>query len=267
MGLFGKKKAKTDAADEMFKQFGQETNDIKAPATRKEGKEQVQSAQIAEVKKDQLMDRFNYLRKMMYQHSDFDEYSNRLEDIIVKLRQMPDNENVRARSSVDNFIVNSLKEAVNYCNRGNYIAMGACIDIIDGLVDDRYQCGDYYLDPNFIKFKIQRNKYYIEQQNQQSAYDKLTERMKKLQADANNPNLHVSKENIARQAMQIKAEGKRIQTFLDSLERTTTSSTWKTRSPAFWASSARTKWTKRLWINSTKRWTSRTGAFLPTLSA
>lgn len=218
MGLFGKKKKNVDATEEVFKQLGQQTNEITRPATRKESKAQVQAMQTAQIKKDKLLDGLSVLRKKMYQRQEFDDYTTKLEDGIRKLREMDDSDNVRALSSVDNFILNSLQEAVNYCNRGNYIGMGACIDIIDGLIDDRYLCGSYYADPRYCKLKIRRNQLYIEQQNQQSAYDKLVARMEKLQADAKNPSLHVSKESIAREAMRIKAEGKRIKGLLDKLE-------------------------------------------------
>ncbi len=218
MGLFGKKKNNVNATDEVFKQFGQETNDIKKPASRKEGKMQAQAAQTAQIKKDQLLDGLATLRKKMYQRPEFDDYTTKLEDAIHKLREMDDSDNLRALSSVDNFILNSLREAVNYCNRGNYIGMGACIDIIEGLIDDRYLCGSYYADPQFCKLKIRRNQLYVEQQNQQSAYDKLAARMAKLQADASNPALHVSRESIAREAMRIKEEGQRIKSLLDKIE-------------------------------------------------
>lgn len=220
MGLFGfgKKKEKMSETDKVFKEFGQQTNDIKAPATRKETKVATENMRTAQIKKEQLLDGLSALRKKMYSRPEFDGYINKLEDSIHKLRGMEDVANKAALSSVDNFILGSLNEAINYCNRGNYIAMGACIDIVESLIDDRFMAGDYYTNPDFCKFRLQRNKLYIEQQTQQSEYDKLEARMAQLKADAQNPNLRVSKESIVREASRIKAEGQRIKQLLDNLE-------------------------------------------------
>lgn len=220
MGLFGfgKKKEKMSETDKVFKDFGQQTNDIKAPATRKETKVATENIRIAQIKKEQLLDGLSALRKKMYSRPEFDGYINKLEDSIHKLRGMEDVANKAALSSVDNFILGSLNEAINYCNRGNYIAMGACIDIVESLIDDRFMAGDYYTDPEFCKFRLRRNQLYVEQQNQQSEYDKLEARMAQLKADAQNPNLRVSKESIVREASRIKAEGQRIKQLLDKLE-------------------------------------------------
>lgn len=220
MGLFGfgKKKEKMSETDKVFKEFGQQTNDIKAPATRKETKVATENMRTAQIKKEQLLDGLSALRKKMYSRPEFDGYINKLEDSIHKLRGMEDVANKAALSSVDNFILGSLNEAINYCNRGNYIAMGACIDIVESLIDDRFMAGDYYADPEFCKFRLRRNQLYVEQQNQQSEYDKLEARMAQLKADAQNPNLRVSKESIVREASRIKAEGQRIKQLLDKLE-------------------------------------------------
>lgn len=222
MGLFGfgKKKKQTNAADEVFKQYGLETNDAKSPEkqTRREAAEAVANARESQNKKDNILERMNSLRKLLYRKPEFDRYSALSEECIQKLKGMPDNANKAAMASVDNFLLAAANEAVNYANRGNYIAMGSCIDIIDSLVNDRFQCGEYYTDPQFCRFKLERNRFYVEQQNQQSEYEKLEKRMAQLKEDAQNPDLKLSKENIAREAMRIKSEGQRIRARLDKLE-------------------------------------------------
>lgn len=222
MGLFGfgKKKKETNETDEIFKQYGMETNNVKPPErqTRREAAEAVADARASQSKKDNILERMNNLRKTMYRRPEFDSYAASLDELIQRLKGMADNTNKAAMNSVDNFILASVNDAINYANRGNYIAMGACIDIMDGFINDRFQCGAYYTDAKFCRFKLERNRFYIEQQNQQSEYAKLERRMEKLKEDAKNPALGLSRENIAREAMRIKEEGQRIRKRLDALE-------------------------------------------------
>lgn len=222
MGLFGfgKKKETKSETDKIFEQFGSATNDVKPPEkqSRKEAAALASDARVSQVKKDQLLEKLSALRKIMYTRPEFDNYISAVEDATVKLRGMADNVNKAAMSSVDNFLLGAINDAINYSNRGNYIAMGACMDIIDGFIDDRFQCGNYYTDPKFCKFKLQRNQLYVEQQNQQSAYDKLERRLAKLKADYQNPDLHLSKESIAREVTRIKEEGQRIKARLDKID-------------------------------------------------
>lgn len=218
MGLFGKKKEKQSATAKVFDEYGVETNEVKAPATRKEARNAAEGQRVSQIKKDQLLEKLSELRKKMYNNPDFDRYSDILEEQISKLKRMEDNQNKEALFSVDSFILNAVREAIDYCNRGNYVAMGAVIDNLEGFINDRYRCGDYYTDPKFCKFKLERNRLYVEQQAMQSQYDKLVARLAQLKEDVHNPDLRVSKENIVREATRIKEEGRRIKVRLDEFE-------------------------------------------------
>lgn len=97
MGLFGfgKKKKQTNAVDEVFKQYGLETNDAKSPEkqTRRESAEAAASARESQNKKDNILERMNSLRKLLYRRPEFDRHSALLEECIQKLKGMPDNAN------------------------------------------------------------------------------------------------------------------------------------------------------------------------------
>lgn len=182
MGLI-RKKEKISETDKVFKEFGNETNDV-APAgkqTRRQAAAAAAEVKVSQVKKEQLLDRMGALRKILYARPEFDGYLIRLEDAIRRLKGLADNVNKQAMSVIDNFLLASLNDAINYCNRGSYVAMGACIDNIENFIDDRFQCGSYYTDPKFCKFKLQRNRLYIEMQNQQAERDKLERRLSQLQ--------------------------------------------------------------------------------------
>lgn len=218
MGLFGKKKEKISETKKVFDEYGVGTNEVQVPATRKQTRSNAEQQRTSQIKKDQLLEQLSALRKKMYNNPDFDRYTDMLEEQITKLKGMEDNSNKQALESVDGFILAALREATDYCNRGNYVAMGAVIDNLEGFINDRYRCGNYYTDPKFCKFKLERNRLYVEQQAAQSQYDKLVARLEQLKADMHNPNLHISKENIVREATRIKEEGQRIKRQLDEYE-------------------------------------------------
>ena len=219
MGLFGKKKVKESESDQLFKQFGGETNSVKTPQkqTRKQAVQNAAAAHVSAVKKDQLLEKISLLRKNMYAHPEYDGYVEKLEETTRTLKSMPDNVNKEAMGVVDNFLLGALNDALNYCNRGNYIALGACLDNIDGFVSDRFQCGSYYTDLKFQKFKLERNRLYIEQQNYRSEYARLEARMEKLKADAANPALHLSRDHIAMEAQDIKAQGAKLKSSINNI--------------------------------------------------
>lgn len=219
MGLFGKKKVKESESDQLFKQFGGETNAVKEPQrqTRKQAVQNAAAAHVSSVKKEQLLERMALLRKNMYSHPEFDSYFDKLEKTTYNLKSMPDNVNKEAMGVVDNFLLGALNDALNYCNRGNYIALGACLDNIEGFVSDRFQCGSYYTDLQFQKNKLERNRLYIEQQNYRSEYARLEARMEKLKADAANPALHLSRDHIVMEVQDIKAQGAKIKTSINNI--------------------------------------------------
>lgn len=219
MGLFGKKKKEQESeAQKTLRDMGLPMNDVQEPKhqTRKDGVEQAKKGRISTIKKDQILEKMNDLRKELYSNPDFEGYSTQLEEIIGKFRKMQDNSNLAAMSVVDSFILKTITEATNYSYRGNYIAMGACIFNLDQYVSDRFLCGNYYTNPEFCKLKVARDKLYIEQQNLQSEYDNLEKRMAQLKLDSAKPG--ISKEAIARAAMDVKAEGARIKQLLDKAQ-------------------------------------------------
>jgi hypothetical protein len=65
-------------------------------------------------------------------------------------------------TSVDNFILQAVTDGINYCNRGSWVGMVACIDVMGELVNDRFSCGAWFKDPQYIKARLTANKIYVE---------------------------------------------------------------------------------------------------------
>lgn len=215
-----KKKEKVSETDKVFKDFGKETNDVKPQGAqdRKATSASAAEKRNAQIKKDQILERLTLLRKELFINPEFDAYSLKLEDMIGKLKRMSEGVNKTATSVVDNFILDAVNEAINYCNRGNYVAMGACMDNIEGFIEDRFQAGSYYTDKEFCELKLQRNSRYVEMQNQQSARSRFEKRLDELKANYHNPNLHISKDSIVREVNRIKEEIRNIDGIINSLE-------------------------------------------------
>ena len=219
MGLFGKKKVTENKSDELFKQYGGETNNVTPPQkqTRKVAAQNAAAAHVSSVKKEQLLEKISQLRKAMYSRPGYDAYLDKLEETTRNLKGMQDNPNKEAMEVVDKFILKSIIDAHNYCNRGNYIALGACLDNFNSFVNDRLECGSYYTDIEFQQHKLERNRLYIEQQNYLSELGNLEKRMKQLRVDAANPALGLSTEHIAMEVQNIKAESARIKSSVNTI--------------------------------------------------
>ncbi len=222
MGLFGlgKKKTSESETDKVFKQFGSETNELKSPAnqTRKQAVANARDERTSQQKKDQILERLASLRKSMYSNPAFDRDVNRLEDEIVKLKNMADNVNKNAMGVVDNFILNTANDAINSCNRGNFVAVGAYVDLISNYINDRFQCSDYYTDPTFCKFKLERNRLYVESCNLDAVSAKLQSRGRELLADYKNPAMASYQRSIFSELNRIKEELGRLESQKNNIE-------------------------------------------------
>jgi hypothetical protein len=220
MGLFGfgKKKQTETETEKVFKEMGYETNDGKAPErqTRAQAKVSVENAKVAQVKKDNLLERLGELRKKMYGNPNFDDYVTKLEDSIYKLKSMRDSNDVQAMSSVDSLMLAEIDAAIDDCNTGNIIAIDASIDNIDGYINDRYNGGVYYKDPQYCKFMVERNRLKKEMKRCENEFDTLEKRRVNLINAYNDPSRHLNKDTVGRELLSINEKKKQIN---ESIER------------------------------------------------
>ena len=214
MGLFGfgKKKDKGNEVDQVFKNFGAGTNEVKTPAqqTRKQQQAAADAMRTSEVKKDQLLEKLGELRKFMYTNPDFDEYMTRVEDAIGKLKRMPDNQDKLAMSAVDNFMLQAIGDGINYCNRGSWVGMSACLDIVEELINDRFTCGAWYKDPKYCECRLTENKIYVEIKNLEAQLNTINTTGRKLKEKYADPRFATQQASIANEMMSLKEKKEMI---------------------------------------------------------
>ena len=218
---FGKKKEQpVNEADADFKAFGKETNEIKTDArmSRGDAVKQAEAQRRSEQLKDNLLEKLAGLRREVNAIPDFDEYYDILEEAIGNLKKMGDNTDKSTMAAVDNFIIDAVNEAANYIFRKDYIALGASIENINQLINDRFRCGNYYKNSDYRNIKLRRGRVYVEMQRQQSLMDDLEHSMKRLEQSYKKPNSTLTREAVARKAQQIREQKERIKSKLDNLE-------------------------------------------------
>lgn len=219
MGLFKKKndkKSKEAELDNVFKELDLSTNEIKKQPSRNETRENAKVARDLQLSKDQILQGLVNLRNRMYTNENFDKHTEKLEGLIAKFRRIGDNENKLAMRAVDNLLVNTIREAADYCNRNNKIAMGACMSFLDELINDRERCGDYYTNQQFCKLMALKHKQTIELQTQRSKIIQLNQRLNELMEIAQTDPF--SKETAIHDAGLIREEGAEIKEFISALE-------------------------------------------------
>lgn len=222
MGLFNwgkKKKTQGQEIDEAFAAFGAETNEVKQPGkeSRKETAANAQAARLAEVKKEQLLEKMNELRKALYGNPNFNDHSLRLEDAIAKLKRMADNADKVALNAVDNFMLQAINNGINYCNRDSWVGMGACIDVIENLINDRFQCGEWVKDPQYIKARLTADKIYVEIKDLESRIASIQERGASLKEKYNDPKFKAQQQSLMNEMLRLKNERETLTVRINNL--------------------------------------------------
>lgn len=219
MGLFKKNKEK-DEIDILLEKNKMKKNEAVVPGKekRKDMKAMAENTRQSNIKKEQLEEQLKQLRKKMYTLPNCERETDKLDNIIRQLRDSGDNSNQKAMQVVDSFILKTVEEAFNHCLRGNLNALGSAIYDIDELVSDRQSASACFTNPKYIEFKLEKNRLNFEQQRQESALRKMSERLAELGADYNDPTKVHSRESIARKAKSLKDEAQRTKALLDKIE-------------------------------------------------
>ncbi len=224
MGLFNWGKKKNSAEQQIndaFTQFGEKTNEVRQPGkeSRKESIQRAENARIAEVKKEQILEKMQTLRKTMYANSSFSDHSERLEDAISKLKRMMDNVDVAAMNSVDNFILKAVNDGINYCNRESWVGMGACIDIIEELINDRFQCGAWFKDPQYIKARLTSNQIYVEIKDLESRIATIQKRGADLKEKYYDPRFKAQQQSLGNEMVKLKTDREKLTERINNLNK------------------------------------------------
>lgn len=227
MGLFNwgkKKKTQGQEINEAFAAFGAETNEVKQPGkeSRKETAEKAEKQRQASIKKEQILEKMNALRKTLYGNPSFSDHCNTLEDAIDKLKHMGDNADIDAMASVDNFMLKAITDGINYCNRNNWVGMGACLDIIGELINDRFSCGAWYKDPEYIKARLTSDQIYVEIKNLESRITTLKERGATLKEKYVDPRFKAQMGSIGNEMVSIQNEIKSLGLRIENLNKENT---------------------------------------------
>ena len=215
MGLFGKKKEKVNENVQALAKFGYQENTAKAPErmTRKEAANQAQAKRESQVKKDQLLEGLNGLRRMVYYEPLFENQGEKVDELISKLKSSVENDNKEVLGAVDMLIDGAIKEAINYCSRGNRVAMSSCLSNIKSLISDRGYGGIHYANPEYCEYLAQSNHLKIEKQSLQAEFKEKLDLLEEYKQQYYDPAFASDRENIRDEVERIKEE-------LDDLSRT-----------------------------------------------
>ncbi|MGN0804293.1 MAG: hypothetical protein ACI4MS_02810 [Candidatus Coproplasma sp.] len=206
MGLFRKKKENLNEGAQALREQGYASNEVKSPErmTRKEAANQAQERKDSQAKKDQILEGMNSLRRKVYTVPGYEEYADRLQAMISTLKGMDDNKNKDAMESIDLLIKGLLVDAINHFNRGNELAMDACLTDINFLINERYECEDYYTDREFCQFTAKKYKLEVYMKNDQAKYAECEEQLKKYKKMYEDPNSRISKTNLKMEVQKVK---------------------------------------------------------------
>lgn len=194
MGLFGfgkKKQTETDVLNGLFKDNGGVTSEV--TTTKKPVKVDTDAMKKSSMKKEKLLEEMQDVYKSLMRSNELCTFDADFMDCIMQLKGMPDNQDLESMQIVDNFILTALKDARNYVNRNSLVGISACVDVIKTLIQDRFQCGAYFKDPEYIKFRLQSNQIYINIKNQEAELEAAVIRGNKLKEMYKDP------KNVARQ--------------------------------------------------------------------
>lgn len=169
--------------------------------------------------KEIILDGLKQLAHKMYTNNELYEFAVELETIIGKFKDMSDSNNPSA-VIIDNFIYGSLKEAENYYNRGNYIAVMSSVSILKDFINDRFVCGDYYTNKTYQKLKVMHNKIYMHCQNLHSKYDELRKNTEKLMNKYNSDSLNIDKNHLYSEFSRNKEELKLMKSNNAKIDKT-----------------------------------------------
>ena len=172
MGLFGWGKKKETKTDEINTIFNNNGGVVSNTTPVKPGKIDTNALRDSAMKKDKILEEMQDVYKSIMRSNELCTFDQELMDCIMKLKSMPDNQDLESMQSVDNFILSALKDARNYVNRNSLVGLSACVDIIKTLINDRFQCGAYFKDTDYIKYRLQSNQIYINIKNQEAELEK-----------------------------------------------------------------------------------------------
>ncbi|MGN0814515.1 MAG: hypothetical protein ACI4MH_04700 [Candidatus Coproplasma sp.] len=203
MGLFNRKKEKEK--DVLLEELGLENNDGKEPEPlkRKDYVKNVRRGKEAEQKKEKLLEAFNKVRIEFSKTPGFDRHLDTLRACYEKLRTEEDNANSAAMARVDGVILQELRFAVDYCHRGGVTAVRSCLSNIDDLVNDRYTCGNQYLNDDYYKMIVARNKFNRSLNELRTNMNKIQRELTQLQQDYNDPTLISERASIIGQRNEL----------------------------------------------------------------
>ena len=115
---------------------------------------------------------------------------------VMKFKSMPNNEDLEAMVSVDNFILTAVQDGINYCNRGSWVGMGACVDVIADLVNDRFRCGPWFKNQEYIKARLTSNRIYVEIKDLEARITTIQERGAALLSKYDDPRFKAQRQSI-----------------------------------------------------------------------
>lgn len=201
--IFKKKVDPQQEIQDLFLEFGvngfENNTATSGGASRKETIKRIQAEQQAIQKKENLVEKLKELNKYVTANTAFTDVSNTLYELTRKLVGVPDNDDKLAMLSVDNFILLAINNAYNYCNRDNWVGLNASMSIIEELINDRFSCGEWYKNADYIKARSNANIVYVEMKDLESRIISKKKRAAELKEKYEDPAFKSNKQAIARE--------------------------------------------------------------------
>ena len=187
MGLFGKKR-KNEVAD-FEAELNNGKDDLFGTETKDKKVAKIEAAidSKADMRKQKILEALNLLRQKMYRTDGFDNFGERCQELMSKLKLMEDNPNQKAVVAVDTLMMRQIKVLSDHCSRKNVIASFSTLDVIESYINDRGLCGAYYANPAYVRLKESQSKLYLDTQAKYAKIKQLSNQNIKLVEMYNDP--------------------------------------------------------------------------------
>ena len=211
MGLFNKKKKGQSQNADLFAQYGRKMNDAKPPEQlkRKAAVAAANENRSNEMKRDNIYEKLSELRVNLMRLDGFDNLVDKVGDMMHKLNQRDASTNANT-ADVDALLLASIDNALDYCYDGSFVAIQACLGIIDGYIRDRANAKSYYADHDYLEALLEKDRLYVEIQKEKADYRKLEKELEQLKLDSRNPILGLTTRDVVDRIAEIKEEGQEI---------------------------------------------------------
>lgn len=220
MGLFNRKKKEQSAQNaDLFAKYNRQMNDVKPAESmkRKDAAAAAATNRVNETKRENVYEKLSQLRVNLMRNDGFDTLVDRVGDMMHKLNQRDAVTNANT-AAVDALLLASIENALDYCYDGSYVAVQACLGIIDGYIRDRANAKSYYGDRDYLEAILEKDRIYVEIQKEKADYRKLEKEMEQLKLDSKNPALGLTTRDVADRAAEIREEGQEIQGRISEYE-------------------------------------------------